>query len=66
MKRWIFASNGRTVVGGPFASRKEAKAQVQGRQKVGYACRFCGHYSGGNTVCRDCICDILPRKEGDK
>ena len=38
-------------IAGPFRTRKQAKEHG----KPGHVCRFCGHYSGGNTICYDCI-----------
>lgn len=42
---------GKDPVAGPFRSRAQAKKHG----KAGMVCRFCGKYSGGNTICYDCI-----------
>jgi len=42
---------GKGPIAGPFHTR--AKAKEYG--KPGHICRICGKYSGGNTICYDCI-----------
>ena len=52
-----YAFKGEKVIAGPFKTRLEAKE----KGKPGYKCRFCGKYSGGNTVCYACALDLLSK-----
>ena len=52
MVYYAFNPKGTKILAGPFKTRAEAKPYSK---KVGMACRFCGRYSGGNTVCYGCI-----------
>jgi len=58
MKRYTYAFKGKKAIAGPFKTRDEAKLHG----KPGYKCRFCGEYSGGNTVCYACAIILLSPK----
>lgn len=46
-----YAFKGKRPIAGPFRTRKQAKEHG----KAGLLCRYCGEYSGGNTICYACI-----------
>jgi len=50
---YAFNVKGRKTIAGPFKTRLQA---THYSRKVGMMCRFCDGYSGGNTVCRACVC----------
>ena len=53
---YAFNSSGTRILAGPFITRLEA-ARLS--NKAGKACRYCGKFSGGMSICWSCLCVIL-------